>query len=92
MWEGMKIMMSNIWNFVLPFLRQLMTKAGPILTAAAMEAVKVAVGKNGAAKREDAYKRIVSDLEVQGIRVGTEVGSSLIYAAIEVAVQATKAE
>lgn len=94
MWEKFKIISSSIWAFVLPFLRQLMSKAGPILAAAALSAVKAvaanATGASNPEKQKLAFEAIVSDLQRQGINVGVDVGTSMINAAIEVAYQATK--
>jgi hypothetical protein len=96
MWEKLKILSSSVWTFLLPFVRQMISKSGTILAAAALEAVKaVASNLTGATnneKRDLAFNSIVRNLESQGIKVGVDVGTSLVYAAIETAVQAMKAE
>lgn len=94
MWERLKIFTSALWTFVLPFLRQMMTAAGPILAAAALRAVEAvaanAVGATSDQKRAIAFQSIVGELKQQGIQVGVDVSTSLINAAIEVAVQKLK--
>lgn len=96
MWEKIKIIMSSIWEFVLPFLRQLMHQAGPVLAAAALSAVKVTASSlkdaSGAEKRQAAFDAIVADLGKQGLQIGIDVSTSMINAAIEVALQKIKAE
>lgn len=90
MFEKLKIMMSSVWTFVLPFFKMMMSQAGPILAQAALAAVQAvaanASGATDAQKRDMAFKEIVRDLEKQGIRIGVEVSTSLINAAIETAV------
>lgn len=86
MFEKMKIVMSGIWGFVVPFLRVMMSQAGPILASAAMAAVQAAVGSTGEEKRKAAYDAIVKDLRNQGIRVGKDIGESMVNAALELAV------
>lgn len=94
MWERIKIMSSGIWGFILPFVRQMMSSVGPILASAAIAAVKAtaenAVGVTNAQKRDMAYEAIVADLTKSGIKVGVDIGSSMVNAAIEVAVQKLK--
>lgn len=88
MWEKMKILMSTVWEFLLPFFRQMMTESGQILANVAMNAVTaVAKGElSDSDKRTAAFNIIISQLEKQGI----ELGTSLINAAIEAAVQKLK--
>jgi hypothetical protein len=96
MWERIKIITSSVWQFALPFLRQLLTKAGPVLMTSALSAVKLVadngLGQSGAEKRALAFHAISADLKAQGINLGVEVSTSLVNAAIELAVQKLKAE
>ena len=66
-----------------------MSQAGQILADAAMSAVMVMADQTipSSEKREEAFKIIVEDLKKKGITVS----SSIIYAAIEAAVQKLKA-
>lgn len=94
MWEKVKMMSSGIWSFVLPFLRSMMTKAGPILAAAALNAVSVVAtnaGASGSEKRAVALDLIGQELKSQGIRIGVDISSSLVNAALEMALQKLKA-
>lgn len=88
MWEKMKILMSGIWEFLLPFFRQMATQSGQILATAAMAAVTAAAQgqMTDAEKRDAAFNAILADLEKQGISMGT----SIINAALEAAVQKLK--
>lgn len=93
MWEKIKIMSSDIWFFILPFLRQMMKQAGPILAAAALNAVKAVAGNTGASgaeKRATALELIGQELQTQGIKIGVDVSTSLVNAALEMAVQKMK--
>jgi len=96
MWERIKIVSSSIWVFVLPYLRMLLSKAGPILAAAALEAVKVvAANASGATddqKRNLAFQAIGESLKTQGIAIGVDVSTALVNAAIETAVLKLKSE
>lgn len=90
MWEKVKIINSSIFAFVLPFLRLMLSQAGPILAAAATQAVTAvashAMSATNEEKRNLAFESIARDLERQGIKVGVDVGVSMINAALELAV------
>lgn len=93
MWEKLKIMSSGIWFFVLPFLRSMMKQTGSILAAAALSAVKAVAtntGASGAEKRSAALDMIGQELTAQGIKIGVDVSTSLVNAALEMAVQKLK--
>lgn len=94
MWDRLRIITSSIWQFVLPFLRQMMTKAGPVLATSALAAVKLVAenlnDKSGAEKRDLAFATIKSDLASKGVEIGVQVSTSMINAAIEMAVQKLK--
>jgi len=89
-WQKTKIVFSNIWNFLGPFVKIFLSEAGQILAASAIKAV-TAVATNmqsadGDEKRKAALNIIKADLIGQGIYLGT----SMINAAIEAAVQKLK--
>ena len=95
MWEKIKLINSQIFAFVLPFLRQMMSAAGPILAAAAVQAVQAIAANTGstatgAEKRDAAFSAIAANLEKQGVKVGTDVAVSMVNAAIELAVAQVK--
>jgi len=89
MWERIKLMMSSVWSFLLPFLKIFLSKIGPILADAAMQAVAALATSDmsGSDKRDAAFKQIENTLKSKGI----EVGASVINSAIEAAVQNLKA-
>lgn len=87
MWEKIKIMSSNVWSFVLPFVRQMLKDSGPILMDIAMAAVlQVASGTSNLEKRQKAFEIIKTELMKKGI----VFGESMINAAIEIAVVKSK--
>jgi len=88
MFEKMSFIMSKMWEFLRPFIRILMSQAGQVLAEAAMAAVAVMADQTipSSEKREEAFKIIVEDLRKKGI----VLSSSIIYAAIEAAVQKLK--
>jgi hypothetical protein len=94
--EKMAVVFSGIWDFLGPFVGVFLSKAGTALAQSAIQAVKVvaetAGQADGAEKREAAFGLIVNDLEKKGIEIGADVTSSMINAAIEVAVQKIKVE
>jgi hypothetical protein len=71
-------------------------KVGEVLAQSAIQAVTVvaetAAQAGGAEKRGVAFGLIVNDLEKKGIEIGADVTTSMINAAIEVAVQKVKVE
>lgn len=90
--ERLKTAFSDAWEFLYPFIKVFMSEVGQAVAAAAIEAVQAIADSMGDAdgntKREEAKKIILAKLESQGIKVGI----SVIYAAIEAAVQKLKAK
>lgn len=93
--EKCKFVFSNLWDFLAPFIKLFLTKAGPVLATAALSAVKVLAesqaGLTNSQKRNAAYNIIVDDLQRQGVAIGVDVTGSMVNAAIEAAVQKVKA-
>jgi hypothetical protein len=89
-WEKTKIVFSQIWDFLAPFVKIFLSEAGQILAASAIKAVtSVAATMNdadGDTKRKAAFDLIKAELISQGVTLGT----SMINAAIEAAVQKLK--
>jgi len=79
-----QFIMSQMWEFLKPFIMVLMSKIGPVLMEAAMDAVTAAAASalDNNEKRSYAFDIIVDDLKQQGI----EIGASVINLAIEAAV------
>lgn len=94
--DRFKVIFTWVWAFIKPFVKQLMSKAGPILAQAALAAVKATAtnmaGASNDQKRDAAYSLIVSELKTQGINVGVDIGVSMVNAALEMAVQQLKAK
>lgn len=86
MWDKLKFLLSEVWAFLKPFAKQLLTNSGKILLTSAMAAVTAVAtnmgGSSGADKRDAALKLILSDLEAAGI----ELATSTVNAALEAAV------
>lgn len=75
---------EEIVGVLKPLARQIKKAGGPILLAAALEAVKAAeaAGGSGSSKREAAKDAIVATLKGQGI----PIVMNAVYGAIEIAV------
>jgi hypothetical protein len=90
--ERLKVLFSDVWGFLAPFLRLFLTDAGRLLASSAMEVVteiaETMLDKDGEEKRRAAFIRISDDLRSGGIRLG----ASVINAAIEAAVQRLRAD
>ncbi len=88
----MKVAFGKAWEFLYPFIKLFMSKAGLVLATSAITAVKAVAETmkeaDGDAKRKAAFESIKNDMEAQGIAIG----ASCIYAAIEAAVQKIKAD
>lgn len=86
-WEKIRMITSDVWDFLHPFIEVFLTEAGQALAKAALSAVStIATTMNdadGDTKRKAAFELILKDLEAQGIQMGT----SMINAALEAAVQ-----
>ena len=93
--EKVKLLASSVWDFIAPFVKIFLTKAGQLLAKSAIMAVQaVAISMeeaSGSDKRDAAFGLIVDDLKRQGVVIGAEITTSLINAAIEAAVQKLKA-
>ena len=90
MWTYLKAVSAGVWDFILPFLKILVSQAGQILAQVAMDTVKQVALNNsnvpGDQKKAIAFDVISSSLKTQGIALG----ASVINLAIETAVQKLK--
>lgn len=88
MLEKIKFMMSNIFTFLWPFIKQFINEEGKILLSIAMEIVTQLASSNlsGAEKRSAAFDKIKNELISRNISMST----SIINSAIEAAVQKMK--
>ena len=90
MWTYLKAVSSGIWDFILPFLKVLLTQGGQILAKTAVEVV-TAVAQNYTASPGDQKKTIAFNLITDSLaKQGIQLGASVINAAIESAVQKIK--
>lgn len=82
--DRVKFFFSSAEDFLLPFIKQFLTAIGPIVLAAAEQAVIAYAAQNmpGAQKKEGAYNQIVTELQKQGITVAASVVNSAIEAAV----------
>jgi hypothetical protein len=94
--DKLKFIFSAISEFLWPFIKIFLSKFGPILATAALDAVKL-VAENyskdsSSDKQKTAHHLILQSLKSQGIAIGADITSSMINAAIEAAVQKLKSE
>ena len=93
-WTKLKLFFTHlgkdVWEFLKPFIRIFLSEAGSALATAAMSAVATVAetlpDADGDAKRKAAFDLILNDLKAKGI----EMTASMIYSAIEAAVQKRK--
>ena len=88
--DNLKIMFSKIFEFFLPLIKKFLAEGGPIILALAFEIIPVIAmthkNAEGDAKRKEAFRQISERAKAQGI----VISSSLINAAIELAVAKLK--
>lgn len=93
--DKLKLLFSSAWDFLVPFVRLFLSRAGQEVLPLALLAVRrmaETMGQaDGEAKRTAAFEQIKADAARKGLTVGVDVTTSLINAAIEVAVQSLKA-
>ena len=91
-----KFLWSWVWAFLKPIIALLLSELGRALADAARAAVlsteKLPPSVSNDQRRKVAYDLVVKDMENIGHTVGTKITVSMIYAAIELALQAIKAE
>jgi len=84
--DKLKFLFSSVWEFLFPLIKILMTDAGAVLSKAAADAVStVAVtfaDKDGATKREEAFKMIVATLTAAGITLSKRFVNAALEAAV----------
>lgn len=89
-WNKVKIIMTDAWVFIEPFVKLFVSQSGKIVLQSAVSAVQIVADTmndaDGNKKREKAFELIVEDLK----RAEVEIGTSIINSAIEVAVQKIK--
>ena len=91
-WEKMKIVFSNIWDFLAPFVKIFLSSAGVILAEVAIKTVTEIALTMGDADGEAKRKEALSRIQVELIGKGIVLGVSVINSAIEMAVQKIKTQ
>lgn len=88
MWDVIKFYWSQAYQFLLPFIKILMSQIGEALTKSAIAAVKTAQesGLDNAGKRDLAFQQIASDMA----EAGFSIAASVINLALEAAVTKLK--
>jgi len=86
LWEKLKLIMTQVFDFLLPFISRFLTEAGQFALMAAFKYVPVIAmtmtGKDGDEKRKEVFRLIMEEAKAKGI----ELSTSLVNAAIEAAV------
>jgi hypothetical protein len=85
LWDEIRFLTSEAWDFLLPIIKIFMSKIGPVLMTSALKAVQVAAssGLKGGEAQKVAYNEILKDLEAQGISAATSTINSAIEAAYQ---------
>jgi hypothetical protein len=83
-WEKFKLLSSSVLDFIMPFLKFLLTQSGKILAEVALEAVTECnnLDLSNEDKRSEAFNKIIESLSLKGITLA----KSIINLAIEAAV------
>ena len=78
--EKLKFIFSNIWDFLLPKLKLLLSKSGVVIIDIALMAVKTAAASDLSSeqKRQLAVSYAKNQLSTKGIEIGTSMLNSLI--------------
>jgi hypothetical protein len=83
----MKVVFSNTWDFLAPFVKIFLSSAGVILAEIAIKTVTnialTMADADGDAKRKEAVKQIQAELISRGIVLGVSVVNSAIEAAVQ---------
>lgn len=90
MWDAIKLYMSKLWSVIKPSVMILLSEVGQMAMSIAVDIVKDMATRDlsNSEKRELAFESIKEQLKARG----KEAGNSVINLAIELAVQALKAE
>ena len=98
MWKKMRLFLGNVWDFISPFVIQLLTSAGKmtaqiatqVVIQAAADAKAGIVSKDGI--RDYALNLAKEKLASEGYQVGVDIATSFVNTCIETALQKVKAE
>jgi hypothetical protein len=98
MWNKLKLFLGDVWDFIQPFVIQLLTTAGrltatiatQVVLQAALDAKAGTISKDGI--RDYARDLAIEKLKTEGIQVGVDIATSFLNTCIETALQKLKAE
>lgn len=85
--DKIKLLFSNIWEFLAPFVMMFLKKSGQVLMGMAIEIVKTIaadpsmLSKSGQEKRELAIKELKHRALSSGLTISTTVALNMIQAA-----------
>lgn len=82
--DKFKFFMSDLWEFMWPFIKIMLKESGKLLATSAMAAVTAAAATNlsNSDKREMALGMIKDDLRSGGITIATSVINTALEAAV----------
>jgi predicted Rdx family selenoprotein len=89
MFEKIKIVMSSIFEYLLPYIKTFFTKYGAVVLSIATEVVMELAKNNDMTwqeKRDTAFNQVGDKLVQQGITIGVDVSKTLIINSIQAAV------
>lgn len=91
MWTWLKTAWSDVWTFLKPLVRKLLTKTGTLVCDAAVIAVKeVAANTSSTAswteKLQAGVYKAVAELEAQGLKLGVDFFLNEVIASITAAI------
>lgn len=88
MWTYLKAVSAGVWDFVLPFLKVLLTQSGRVLMEVALDVVtQVAVNNAnlpGTQKKAIAFDQILLQLQSKGIDMAAREINKAIESALDV--------
>ena len=87
MWTYLKAVSSGVWEFVLPYIKELLTESGRILMEVALDVVKQVAVNNanlpGTEKKAIAFDSILAQLQSKGIDVAARKINKAIENALD---------
>lgn len=86
MWERLKLITGQIWDFIAPTVKMLLTAAGKAAVRSALAAVRVAASReelSGKEKFAFAFDLVQEDLRAQGLSLMTRHLNKIIELAYE---------
>lgn len=97
MWNKIKLILGEVWDFIKPFVLQLATEAGKIVQQVAIQTVAqvaadISAGKDVGDVKQYALDIAKEKLMTEGLQVGVDVATSFVNTTVELALQKAKAD